>query len=342
MPSNSKKPLIFISYAHADETAKRRTQWLTFVMKFLRPAVKGGDFAIWVDSQMPGGTKWDEEIERNLRACDIFILLVSANSMGSDYIIDKELQIARERQAAGDLHVFPLLLRPTPRAGLDRIRDFNLRPRDAQPLSRFELPDREKHMSEAADEIAVIAAAIAERKATAASDEVKGRDARIRSHSRPTRHFLRAPGRPRRGAERLDEAWSDDRTNILSLLGVGGVGKSALVNEWLARLQADFYRGADCVLGWSFHRQGSRERATTADEFLDWALSKLGVKVELASASAKGEAIAEALMTRRALIVLDSVELAPARARSASGPAQGPGSAGAVAPVRRRAVASGP
>ena len=308
MPSNSKKPLIFISYAHADETAKRRTQWLTFVMKFLRPAVKGGDFAIWVDSQMPGGTKWDEEIERNLRACDIFILLVSADSMGSDYIIDKELQIARERQAAGDLHVFPLLLRPTPRAGLDRIRDFNLRPRDAQPLSRFELPDREKHMSEAADEIAVIAAAIAERKATAASDESKGATpAFVHIRGLLDTSYERLVGRDGE-LRRLDEAWSDDRTNILSLLGVGGVGKSALVNEWLARLQADFYRGADCVLGWSFHRQGSRERATTADEFLDWALSKLGVKVELASASAKGEAIAEALMTRRALIVLDSVD----------------------------------
>ena len=51
---------------------------------------------------MRGGTKWDDEIEANLRACDVFVLLVSANSMGSDYVIDKELQIARERQAAGD------------------------------------------------------------------------------------------------------------------------------------------------------------------------------------------------------------------------------------------------
>ncbi len=73
-------------------------------------------------------------------------------------------------------------------------------------------------------------------------------------------------------------------------------------------MQADSYRGADCVLGWSFYSQGSKERATAADEFLNWALAKLGVKLESASASAKGEAIAEALMTRRALLVLDGVE----------------------------------
>ncbi len=62
------------------------------------------------------------------------------------------------------------------------------------------------------------------------------------------------------------------------------------------------------VLGWSFYSQGSKERATAADEFLDWALAELDVKVDTTSASAKGEAIAEALMTRRVLLVLDGVE----------------------------------
>ena len=62
------------------------------------------------------------------------------------------------------------------------------------------------------------------------------------------------------------------------------------------------------MLGWSFYSQGSKERATSANEFLNWALAKLAVKVESTSASAKGEAIAEALFARRALILLDGVE----------------------------------
>jgi AAA ATPase domain len=108
--------------------------------------------------------------------------------------------------------------------------------------------------------------------------------------------------------KRLDEAWSDDKTNVLSLVAEGGAGKSALVNEWLTRLQADGYRGAERVLGWSFYSQGSKERATAADEFLNWALDKLGVQIETTSASAKGEAIAEALTMRPVLLVLDGVE----------------------------------
>ena len=59
MSSDSAKPIIFLSYAHLDEPEKPRgeeIQWLTFVMKFLRPAVKSGEFRIWVDRQMQGGT----------------------------------------------------------------------------------------------------------------------------------------------------------------------------------------------------------------------------------------------------------------------------------------------
>ena len=106
----------------------------------------------------------------------------------------------------------------------------------------------------------------------------------------------------------LDDAWANSKTNILSLVAEGGAGKSALINEWLKRLQADDYRGAEAVLGWSFYSQGSKERATSADAFLDWAVGKLGVKPATNSASAKGEAIAEAMTRRRALLVLDGVE----------------------------------
>ena len=98
----------------------------------------------------------------------------------------------------------------------------------------------------------------------------------------------------------LDAEWEDPSANILSLVAEGGAGKSALVNKWLTRLQSQNYRGADGVLGYSFFSQGSNERATSADEFLNWVLAKLGVKLETTSASAKGEAIAEALMRRRA------------------------------------------
>ena len=347
MPSDSNKPLVFISYAHLDEPeppedpAQGRIRWLSFVMEFLRPGVKGRKYEVWMDRLMPGGADWNSDIEARLRACDIFILLVSARSTGSDYIIDNEIPIVRERQRnGGGVYFYPLLLDWTPKAGLEQVNDKNLRPRDAKPFSSLSASERSRQMSEAADEIAEIAKAIAERKAAAAAAEpnlhisaATGRIAGIagaiaeqkaarRKHmparAAAARRLVDIGGLPETGYERLvgrdaelkrlDEAWGDESAHILSLVAEGGAGKSALVNEWLTRLRAENYRAARAVLGWSFYSQGSKERATSADQFLNWALDKLSVELTTTSASAKGEAIAEALMKRRALLVLDGVE----------------------------------
>ncbi|HMA72416.1 MAG TPA: TIR domain-containing protein [Xanthobacteraceae bacterium] len=308
------KPIIFISYSHKDEPEHPRDgeiQWLSFVRTYLQPAVKHDIIRLWVDRHMPGGADWDPEIERNLSECDIFVLLVSANSMASDYIVDREIAIIRERQAKGEeVHFYPLLLTPTPDAGLDKVKDKNLRPRDGQPFSGYSHHERLKHMTEAANEIAKIAKEIAERKAakqpiSPVTPSVQ--PAYVHITGLPETAYERLVGRDTE-LKRLDEAWVDRKTNILSLVAEGGAGKSALVNEWLKRMQADSYRGAEAVLGWSFYSQGSKERATSAEPFLNWALDKLGIKLDTTSATAKAEAIAEALARRRVLLVLDGVE----------------------------------
>jgi Leucine-rich repeat (LRR) protein len=107
---------------------------------------------------------------------------------------------------------------------------------------------------------------------------------------------------------RLHSAWEDREVNIISLIAEGGAGKSALLNEWLRRLQRENYRGAEVVLGWSFYSQGSKKRATSAEPFLDWALKQLRQVARSNSPTAKGEAIAEAMMKQRVLLALDGVE----------------------------------
>ena len=148
---------------------KGKIRWLSFVMKFLQPGVKGRRYEVWMDRLMPGGADWNPEIETKARSCDVFVLLVSANSTGSDYIVDKEIPIVRERQQNGDgVWFYPLLLDWTPKAGLEQVNDKNLRPRDAKPLSSLSASERSRVMAEAADEIADVARAIEERKAAAA------------------------------------------------------------------------------------------------------------------------------------------------------------------------------
>jgi hypothetical protein len=119
-------------------------------------------------------------------------------------------------------------------------------------------------------------------------------------------HFV---GREQRLAE-LDAAWNDPTTNIISLVAFGGVGKSALVAQWLRQMGADDWRGAEVVLGNSFYSQGARDDAqVSADAFIDKALRFLGDdNSEAGSPWDKGERLAQLVRQRKTLLVLDGME----------------------------------
>jgi hypothetical protein len=298
------RPIVFISYARKDETGRARgddVQWLSFVLEFLRPAEMAGVFEIFADQLVPGGAKWEAEIEAKLRICDVFMLLVSPRSMASEWVVKKELPIVRERDARGEtVHIYPVLLETTPIAGLDNVRDKNIRPADSKPLVQFSEIDRRVEMSKIADEIATLARDIGGR-------DSGSRATKIDIGGLPETAYENLVGREAELA-RLDAAWENREVNILSLIAEGGAGKSALLNEWLTLLRRDNYRGAEAVLGWSFYSQGTHERATSSEQFLDWALQQLEVTARANSAGAKGEAIADALTKRRVLLALDGVE----------------------------------
>jgi hypothetical protein len=161
MTDTSRKPLIFISYAHADEPDEAvdgDVKWLTFVTSFLKAAAVQEVIQIWTDRMMLGGEAWDPEIEGKLTVCDIFLLLISVNSISSDFVIRKEIEVVRARQTKGEnVHFYPLLLTPTPAIGLELVADKNWRPRNGRPLSSFLLNERREQMAEVADEIVSIA-----------------------------------------------------------------------------------------------------------------------------------------------------------------------------------------
>lgn len=62
-----------------------------------------------------------------------------------------------------------------------------------------------------------------------------------------------------REIEMLDRCWDSPKTNIVVLVAWGGVGKTSLVNHWLASMAQNDFRGADRVFGWSFYSQGAAE-----------------------------------------------------------------------------------
>ena len=107
----------------------------------------------------------------------------------------------------------------------------------------------------------------------------------------------------------LDAAWAEQHVNVLTIVAWAGVGKSTLVNHWLGRMAAEYYRSADLVFGWSFYRQGTSRGASSADEFIDAALTWFGdPDPRIGTAWEKGERLARLISHRRTLLVLDGLE----------------------------------
>jgi serine/threonine protein kinase len=107
----------------------------------------------------------------------------------------------------------------------------------------------------------------------------------------------------------LEAAWTNRQVNVVTIIAWAGVGKSTLVNHWLARMAAEHYRSAELVFGWSFYRQGTSGGSSSADEFLDAALAWFGDSdPRIGTAWEKGERLAKLVARRRTLLVLDGLE----------------------------------
>ena len=107
----------------------------------------------------------------------------------------------------------------------------------------------------------------------------------------------------------LDDAWANKDVNVVTIVAWGGVGKSTLVNHWLRRMATEHYRSAQLVFGWSFYRQGTSGDTSSADEFLDAALTWFGdADPRLGTPWEKGERLAKLVAHRRTLLVLDGLE----------------------------------
>ncbi len=109
--------------------------------------------------------------------------------------------------------------------------------------------------------------------------------------------------------EKLDKAFDDSNVIAAAIVAPGGVGKSALTEEWLQRMAARQYGGALRVFAWSFYSQGSHTTATSSLPFFQEALPFFGLEGELPKDEAeKGRALAECLKRRPFVLILDGLE----------------------------------
>ena len=107
----------------------------------------------------------------------------------------------------------------------------------------------------------------------------------------------------------LNEMWESSTTNIISFVAYGGVGKSTLVNKWTEKMRWDNYRGAEKVFAWSFYSQGTGQKVTSADTFINEALKWFGdTDPTKGSPWDKGKRLAKLINQHKTLLILDGME----------------------------------
>ena len=96
---------IFIAYAREDASYQQELR------KHLRILERNNNIKIWYDGEILPGQKWNEEIEAQLERADIFLMLLSADFINSDYAYTKEMRQALERHERGEAIVIPIIAR---------------------------------------------------------------------------------------------------------------------------------------------------------------------------------------------------------------------------------------
>lgn len=111
--------------------------------------------------------------------------------------------------------------------------------------------------------------------------------------------------------KQLDKAWDGPgRRRVVSVIAVGGQGKTTLVVNWLLRLGRARYRGARRVFFWSFYNQGTSDRwSISSDEFMATALRFFGdPDPDTGHPLDKAHRLARVLRKERTLLILDGLE----------------------------------
>ncbi len=213
---------------------------------------------VWDDRRIAAGDDWQRAIEAAMERAAVALFLVSKDFLTSTFIRDHEVPRILGRRPDG-LRVIPVIVHPCAWTWVPWLAEIQARPRDGKALALMEDAVADSALAELAGEIAGLLGGKAPTRAPG-----------VAPTARPQVSIARLPltgelfvARERELA-RLDEAWDDAATNVVSFVAMSGAGKSALVNAWLDRVKADGWRGAERVLGWSFYSQGTSDAPTSA------------------------------------------------------------------------------
>lgn len=96
---------VFISYSRTDSDCLNR------LLVHLRPLEKAGFIDLWVDTKLQAGDDWRLEIQKALHSARVAILLVSADFLASDFVVENELPPLLAAAEGRGTKIVPVIIR---------------------------------------------------------------------------------------------------------------------------------------------------------------------------------------------------------------------------------------
>ena len=129
---------VFISYNHKD------AQFLERIRVHMRPLEKAQRIELWDDTKIMAGQQWKPEINAALNRAKAAVLLISADFIASDFIVDNELPtLLKKAQSEGTL-IIPVILKTSRFLRDARLNTFQAINDPLKPLAELSEIEQEK------------------------------------------------------------------------------------------------------------------------------------------------------------------------------------------------------
>jgi hypothetical protein len=223
---------IFISYSHEDE------KWKDKLVKHLKVLEPEELYRLWDDRKIGVGSDWLPQIEKALDESDVAVIMVSADFLTSDFILNKEVPRFMERRQKDGLLVIPFIVRPCQWQKVSWLSPIQAAPENGEPLTKGSEFDIEKKLNDFAGTLFNL---IAGKVKPGTGQGKKGHTVLLTPL--PPRK-VKLIGRDRELKELKEK--SDTSQQVLLLNGLGGIGKT----EVCKRLFYEHYQEYTQLSGW--------------------------------------------------------------------------------------------
>ena len=242
---------VFIGYSHKDIKWKEIVTTFVSVME----SAKQLSYRAWSDSDITPGAKWEEEIKKAIDGAKVALLLISADFLISEFIMEQEVPRIRERAENGQLVIIPFVVRPCPWEFFEWIRSTQGYVDNTKALSGQNEYNIELTLTELVREIGRIVA-----NASIADSELLEVDKSLESEKvdkgweKPTRigPYSKDKFLTNAGVTRLIEDSVKTNERVVGLLRIFQTSKQ---QTWFVATEKHFY----CVLDDEKTRAGGRQ-----------------------------------------------------------------------------------